>query len=95
MSITATVTSSPITATASASSVAAAVSSSSVTASASGGVGPQGPIGNTGASGGGATQMSELSDVLFTSLAANDVLRYSASKWRNYPETSVTDGGNF
>lgn len=94
MSITATVTSSPITATASASSVTAAVSSSSVTASAAGGVGPQGPIGNTGA-GGGATQMSELSDVLFTSLAANDVLRYSSSKWRNYPETSVTDGGNF
>ena len=94
MSITVSVTSSPITATASASSVTAAVSSSSVTASASGGVGPQGPIGNTGA-GGGATQMSELSDVLFTSLAANDVLRYSTSKWRNYPDKEITDGGNF
>ena len=89
MSITATVTSSPITATASASSVTAAVSSSSVTASASGGVGPQGPTGS------GATQMSELSDVLFTSLAANDVLRYSTSKWRNYPDKEITDGGNF
>jgi hypothetical protein len=28
-------------------------------------------------------------------VADGDVLRYSASRWRNYAESQLTDGGNF
>jgi hypothetical protein len=31
-----------------------------------------------------------------SSVADGDVLRYSSSKWRNFPETNMTfDAGNF
>jgi hypothetical protein len=90
VSITATVTSQPITANVSGGSISASVGSSLVTASASGGIGPQGP---SGASGG---PLSDLTDTQIASLADGDVLRYSSSKWRNFPETNMTfDAGNF
>jgi len=35
------------------------------------------------------------SDVEMTDIRTGDVLRWSSGKWRNYPESSVVDGGNF
>lgn len=89
--ITATASSSSITATASASTVAAAVSSSTVSASAGGGIGPQGPQGQAGNAG----DLGDLLDVQISSVAAGDVLRFSSNKWRNSPESNLTDGGNY
>jgi hypothetical protein len=39
--------------------------------------------------------LNGLSDVTITSVAAGNVLRYNGSKWVNYVETNLTDGGNF
>lgn len=90
MSISASVTAQPITATVSGTGdISASVVSTVVTASASGGIGPQGA---SGAAGG---LLSQLTDTQISGLAAGDVLRYSGSKWQNYPETNVTDGGNW
>jgi hypothetical protein len=90
VSITATVTSQPITASVSGSGVSANVGSSLITASASGGIGPQGASGAAGGS------LSDLTDIQISSVADGDVLRYSSSKWRNFPETNMTfDAGNF
>ena len=36
-----------------------------------------------------------LADVLTVIPQEGDVLRFSDSKWRNYPEKNVTDGGSF
>jgi hypothetical protein len=58
------------------------------------GIGPQGPAGATG-EGGGATSLATLSDVQITSAADGDVLRYNGSKWADYAEIQLTDGGNF
>jgi len=93
MSITASVSSSPITARVSGSSISASVGSSAVRATASGGVGPQGPQGPAGDAG--AITIGSATDVELASLTDGDVLRYSSSKWRNYAETQLTDGGNF
>jgi hypothetical protein len=90
VTITANVTSQAITANVSGGSISANVGSSLVTASASGGIGPQGA---SGAAGG---LLEQLQDVLMSSVADGDVLRYSSSKWRNFPETNMTfDAGNF
>jgi hypothetical protein len=90
MSISASVTAQPITASVSGGEISASVSSTVVTASASGGVGPQGPSGTAGG------PLSDLSDAQIASLTDGDVLRYSSSKWRNYPESNITfDAGNF
>ena len=89
MSITATVTSQPITATVSGGIISANVGSSLVTASASGGIGPQGASGAAGGT------LSQLTDTQISGPAEGDVLRYSSSKWRNYPEANILDGGNF
>lgn len=35
------------------------------------------------------------SDVEITDIKTGDVLRWSGGKWRNYPEASIVDGGNF
>ena len=70
-------------------SISANVGSSLISASASGGIGPQG---SSGAAGG---LLEQLQDVLMSSVADGDVLRYSNTRWRNTPETSITDGGNF
>ena len=44
----------------------------------------------------GATALAALPDVAIVGLAPGDVLRYSeANVWRNYPESNITDGGNF
>lgn len=87
------VTSSTISASAGGSSVTATVGSSPVSAAASGGVGPQGPAGAIGDAG--SITIASASDAAISGLADGDVLRYSSSKWRNYAETQLTDGGNF
>lgn len=58
-----------------------------VAVSVSGGIGPQGPSG--------VTSIDAASDVEITNKADGDLLRWSSGKWRNYPESSVVDGGNF
>ena len=39
--------------------------------------------------------LNGLSDVTITSVTTGNVLRYNGSKWVNYAETNLTDGGNF
>lgn len=39
--------------------------------------------------------LNGMSDVTITSVAAGNVLRYNGSKWANYAENNLTDGGNF
>lgn len=39
--------------------------------------------------------VSGLSDASVAGVTEGDVLRYSSGSWRNYPDTSLTDGGNF
>lgn len=92
--ITASVNSQPITATVAASgNISASVGSSVVSASAGGGIGPQGPQGVIGPPG---NALSGASDVQLNNVADGDVLRYSNSKWRNYPEGDIViDGSNF
>ena len=92
--ITASVSSQPIAATASGSGViSATVGSSVVEASAGGGIGPQGPQGVIGPPG---NALSAASDVQLNDVAEGDVLRYSNSKWRNFPESNIViDGSNF
>ena len=89
MSISASVTAQPITATVTASGISANVSSTVLSSSASGGVGPQGDKGDA------AGLLTQLTDTAISSVAEGDVLRYSSSKWRNYPDTSIVDGGNW
>jgi hypothetical protein len=92
--ITASVSSQPIAATVSGSgSISASVGSTVVEASAGGGIGPQGPSGPIGPPG---NALSAASDVQLSGVAEGDVLRYSNSKWRNYPEGDIViDGQNF
>lgn len=89
------VTSSTISASAGGSSVTATVGSSPVSAAVSGGVGPQGPQGPAGDAG--SISIASANDVELASLADGDVLRYSSSssRWQNYAETNLVDGGNF
>lgn len=93
MSITASVNSSTITARVSGSSISASVGSSPVRATASGGVGPQGPQGPAGDAG--SVTIAAAGDAEISGLADGDVLRYSSSKWRNYPQDDLLDAGNF
>lgn len=72
------------------SAVSAAVTASQITAAASGGIGPQGPTGPPGYD-----TIGDASDVQLSSVQDGDVLRYSSSKWRNYADNQLTDGGNF
>lgn len=92
--ITASVSAQPITASVNASgSISASVGSSVVEASAGGGIGPQGPQGVIGPPG---NALSAASDVQLSGVAEGDVLRYSNSKWRNFPESNIViDGSNF
>lgn len=39
--------------------------------------------------------LNGLNDVTITSVATGNVLRYNGSKWVNYSESNLTDGGNF
>ena len=89
MSITASVTANTITASVSGSTVSASVSGTTVTASASGGIGPQGPAGAA------TSTLGDLADVQLSGIATGDVLRRDGSKWKNYPDSSLVDGGNF
>lgn len=73
-----------ITAEVTGSTVQVAVSGQSSLVEASGGSGPPG-VGT----------LSELTDVTIASLAPGDLLRNDGSRWRNYPEQNLTDGGNF
>ncbi len=82
------VTSSKISASAGGSSVTAAVTSQPVATAVAGGIGPQGPQGP-------AASIASASDVALSGLTDGDVLRYSNSRWRNYPEDDLLDAGNF
>lgn len=84
MSVSVSVPKTSITVAVNGSTVSAAVASSPIQTTASGGVGPQG-----------ITTLAGATDVQLSSVAEGDVLRYSASKWRNYAEDQLTDGGNF
>ena len=42
-----------------------------------------------------AGSLAGLSDAQIQNIAEGDLLRYSNSRWRNTPEDSVLDGGNF
>jgi hypothetical protein len=87
--IVANVSSNRITASVTGSAVAAAVSANVVTTATAGGIGPQGPQGVAGAA------LQSASDVALSGVSEGDVLRYSSSKWRNYADANLTDGGNF
>ena len=52
-----------------------------------------GPLGNNLAVTSG--PLENISDVDILNVKTGDVLRYADSKWRNYNETNLTDGGNF
>jgi hypothetical protein len=39
--------------------------------------------------------LNGLTDVTISSAATGNILRYNGSKWVNYPEISLTDGGNY
>lgn len=94
MSVHATVSSQPITASVSGDRVAASVpAASAVQASVAGGVGPQGPAGPVGPAGSNA--LAALADVAIDAAATGDVLRYSNGKWRDFPEATLIDGGNY
>lgn len=88
MSITVSVSSPGVSANVSGGVVSASVSApSTIGATVAGGIGPAGAAGTTTISG--------ASDVQLSSVTDGDVLRYSASKWRNYADSNLTDGGNF
>lgn len=91
--ITATIDSSPISATVSGNKIVGSMGSSLVVTSAAGGVGPQGPQGPAGDAG--SITIGSASDAAISGLADGDVLRYSSSKWRNYPQDDLLDAGNF
>lgn len=88
-----TVSTQPVSARVSGSTVVARVPAASAgTATVTGGAGPQGAAGPQGPPG---DALSQASDVQIASIAEGDVLRYSSSKWRNYPEANLVDGGNW
>lgn len=93
------VTSAPITASVTGGMVSASVAAAAdVSIGVSGGFGPQGASGPQGEPGPpGAQSLSALADVDVQSIADGDVLRYSAasSRWTNYAEQNLVDGGNF
>jgi hypothetical protein len=93
MSITASVSGSPITASVTESGASVAVSPVSVTANVLAGIGPQGPAGVGGDVG--SSTLAGLTDVQITAAAEGDVLRYNGSKWADHSELLLTDGGNF
>jgi hypothetical protein len=39
--------------------------------------------------------LNGLSDVTITSVASGNILRHNGSKWVNYADSNLTDGGNF
>lgn len=84
MSVTVTTTTAPVQVSASGTQVSAAIAAIPVSTVTTGGVGPQG-----------LTNLSDALDVEITSLSAGDLLRFDNARWRNYPETSLLDGGNF
>ena len=94
MTISVQVTSQKIVASAAAGGISATVSPQAAASIAvGGGVGPQGPQGVIGPPG---NALSAASDVQLNGVAEGDLLRYSNSKWRNYPESNIViDGSNF
>lgn len=89
-----TVTSGPVSATVVGNAVTATVPSQiAATATVTGGVGPVGPQGVQGPPG---NALGAASDVQLVNVSDGDLLRYSASKWRNFNEANLTlDGENF
>lgn len=51
--------------------------------------------GSGSGSGSGITSLSQAADVAFSNLSDGDVLRFSQTRWRNYSDLQLTDGGNF
>jgi hypothetical protein len=43
----------------------------------------------------GITSLSQAADVALNNVSDGDVLRFSQTRWRNYSELQLTDGGNF
>jgi hypothetical protein len=78
----------PISASVQSGQITGQMGSSLVITSAAGGIGPQGVQGP-------AASIALASDVALTSVTDGDVLRWSNSRWRNYHETQLTDGGHF
>ena len=72
---------------------AAGVAGAAGAAGADGVAGPQGPQGPAGDAG--SVTIAAAGDAEISGLADGDVLRYSSSKWRNYADANLTDGGNF
>jgi hypothetical protein len=93
VSITASVSGSPITASVTESGASVAVSPVAISATVLAGIGPQGPAGAGGDVG--SSTLAGLTDVQITAAAEGDVLRYNGSKWADYAEVNLTDGGNF
>jgi hypothetical protein len=93
MSITASVSGTPITASVTESGASVAVAPVSISANVLAGIGPQGPAGVGGEVG--SSTLAGLSDVQITSAAEGDVLRYNGSKWADHAETNLTDGGSY
>lgn len=88
-----TITNQPISATVSGETVVARVpAAASAAATVTGGVGPQGEAGPQGPPG---SALAQAGDTAIENVADGDVLRYSANRWRNYPEANLVDGGNF
>lgn len=89
MSITVSTSPQQITASVSDGTITANVTAPPVTVDVQSGVGAAGPAGQ------GSAGLYELPDVDIDNAVTGDVLRYSSSKWRNYPEAALVDGGNF
>lgn len=88
MSINVVVSSPSIAATVAASGVAANVQPQQVVQAAV--VGGPGPAGASGV-----TTIADADDVQLANVSDGDVLRYQNSRWRNYREDQLTDGGNY
>lgn len=93
MSITASVSGNPITASVTEDGASVAVSPVAISATVLAGIGPQGPAGAGGEIG--SSTLAGLSDVQITAAAEGDVLRYNGTKWSDYSELLLTDGGHF
>lgn len=92
MAITVSTSPQQITASVSDGTITANVTAPPVTVAVQSGFGAAGPAGEAGQ---GAAGLYDLPDVAIENVATGDVLRYSSSKWRNYPESALVDGGNF
>lgn len=52
-------------------------------------------VAGSGSGSSGITSLSQAADVALNNVSDGDVLRFSQTRWRNYSELQLTDGGNF